>query len=448
VIADLTPYAEYQPTGSPWLGDVPAHWQVRPAFGAYAPIHERNTGMREKTVLSLSYGRIIVKPAEKLRGLVPESFETYQIVNPGDIVVRTTDLQNDHTSLRVGIVRDRGIITSAYLALRTAQDVLPAYGYQLLNVWDGTKAIYGYGSGLRQNLDFSHFKRMPVPVPPPEEQAAIVRFLGWASGRLERAIRAKRNVIALLEEQRQARLFELVTGTITSSAKKPTGLPWLPEMPSHWKLEPNRAWLRIRKQVVGDRHGEYQLLSLTKRGVVVRDVSENKGKFSSDPGSQQIVRSGDMVLCLFDVPETPRTVGLSWVSGMITGAYTVLECSSVLEARFLEAFYIAMDDRKLLSPLYSGLRNTIPKERFLGAKTPMPTPPEMEEILQSVDAERRTAEERIQTFLHEIEMLREYRIRLIADVVAGRLDVRRAANEMTEGSPPESAVAEEEESIP
>ena len=150
MIADLKPYPEYKESGLPWLGQVPRHWEMRPAFGAFVPTHERNLGMKEKTVLSLSYGRIIVKPPEKLHGLVPESFETYQIVNPGDIVIRTTDLQNDHTSLRVGMVRNRGIITSAYLALRVTDEVTPAFGYQFLNVWDMSKAIYG--SGLRQNL--------------------------------------------------------------------------------------------------------------------------------------------------------------------------------------------------------------------------------------------------------------------------------------------------------
>ena len=211
MIADLKPYADYRDSGLPWLGQVPAHWELRLAFGAFVPIGERNIGMREKTVLSLSYGRIVVKPAHKLHGLVPESFETYQIVNPGDIVIRTTDLQNDHTSLRVAIVRDRGIITSAYLALHLKAGVNPEFGYQFLNVWDMTKAIYGYGSGLRQGLDFTHFKRMPVAVPPPAEQDAIVRFLSWATGRLERTIRAKRKVISLLMEQKQAIIHRAVT---------------------------------------------------------------------------------------------------------------------------------------------------------------------------------------------------------------------------------------------
>lgn len=428
MIADLKPYADYKESGLPWLGQVPGHWETRPAFGVFVPNQEHNHGMKEKTVLSLSYGRIVIKPVEKLHGLVPESFETYQIVNPGDIIIRTTDLQNDHTSLRVGMVRDRGIITSAYLALQVSADVNPEFGFQFLNVWDLSKAIYGYGSGLRQNLDFSHFKRMPVALPPLDEQAAIARFLNWANGRLERAILAKRKVIALLNEQKQVIIHHAVTRGLTPSVPlKPSGIPWLGDIPAHWKLTPNRAHLRIRKSLVGQRHSEYQLLSLTKLGVIVRDLSENKGKFSSDMGTSQEVRAGDLVFCLFDVPETPRTVGLSSHAGMITGAYTVMECTDPKIARFLEAFYIAMDDRKLLSTLYSGLRNTIPKGRFLGAKMPLPPPDERDAILEYVKRETSGLNVAIDRRAHEIALMKEYRIRLVADVVTGKLDVREAA---------------------
>lgn len=435
-IAELKPYAEYKESGLPWLGRVPGHWESRPAFGAFVPNHVGNHGMKEKTVLSLSYGRIVIKPAEKLHGLVPESFETYQIVNLGDIVLRTTDLQNDHTSLRVGMVRDRGIITSAYLALRTSPGVTPEFGFQFLNVWDSSKAIYGYGSGLRQNLDFSHFKRMPVAVPPPDEQVAIVRFLNWANGRLERATRAKRKVIALLNEQKQAIIHRAVTrGLDPSVSLKPSGIPWIGDIPQHWGLSPNRAFLRIRKVLVGERHRQYRLLSLTKRGVIIRDLSEMRGKFSADMGTSQEVRSGDLVFCLFDVPETPRTVGLSQHDGMITGAYTVMECSDLEMAKFLELFYIAMDDRKLLSPIYSGLRNTIPKARFLGAKTPIPPPSERAAILVAVQSETASLNQTISRLGREIELLREYRTRLVADVVTGKLDVRDAAARLPDEAP-------------
>ena len=166
---------------------------------------------------------------------------------------------------------------------------------------------------------------------------------------------------------------------------KVTNLPWVDQVPSHWELVPNRALLRKRKVLVGDRHTDYRLLSLTKSGVIVRDISTGRGKFSADMGTSQEVREGDLVFCLFDVPETPRTVGLSKHHGMITGAYTVFECKDNQLARFLEAFYIAMDDRKLLSPLYSGLRNTIPPPVLLGQKTPLPPAQEQAAIVRFLD---------------------------------------------------------------
>ena len=165
-------------------------------------------------------------------------------------------------------------------------------------------------------------------------------------------------------------------------AMKDSGLPWVGEVPEHWNLVPNRAMLRRRKILVGDRHNEYELLSLTKAGIIVRDISTGRGKFSADMGTSQEVRTGDMVFCLFDVPETPRTVGLSQHSGMITGAYTVFECHNQQLACFLEAFYISMDDRKLLSPLYSGLRNTIPPPKFMGTKSPIPPSDEQTAIVR------------------------------------------------------------------
>jgi type I restriction enzyme, S subunit len=166
---------------------------------------------------------------------------------------------------------------------------------------------------------------------------------------------------------------------------KKSGLLWVPQVPSHWNLIPNRALLKKRKVLVGGRHKDFQLLSLTKGGVIVRDISTGKGKFSSDMGTSQEVRKGDFVFCLFDVPETPRTVGLSAHDGMITSAYTVFESRNPDSVRFLEHFYIAMDDRKLLSPIYSGLRNTIPPPRFLGIKTPQPPPDEQVAIMRFLD---------------------------------------------------------------
>ena len=166
---------------------------------------------------------------------------------------------------------------------------------------------------------------------------------------------------------------------------KDSGLPWAETVPSQWQLIPNRGLIRKRKVLVGKNHKNFQLLSLTKQGVIVRDVASGKGKWSSDMGTSQEVRTGDLVFCLFDVPETPRAVGLSPHNGMITGAYTVFESLNPERTKFFELFYLAMDDRKLLSPLYSGLRHTIPPSRFIGTKTPQPPSDEQAAIVRFLD---------------------------------------------------------------
>lgn len=203
---------------------------------------------------------------------------------------------------------------------------------------------------------------------------------------------------------------------------KDSGLPWSDQVPEHWDLVPNRATLRKRKVLVGEEHGRYELLSLTKAGVVVRDVSTGRGKFSADVGTSQEVRVGDLVLCLFDVPETPRTVGLSAHNGMITGAYSVFECRGNLLARFIEAFYIAMDDRKLLSPLYSGLRNTIPPSVFLGVKTPIPPPAEQAAIVRFLDHADRRIQRYIRAKQKLIRLLEEQKQAIIHRAVIRGMD--------------------------
>jgi type I restriction enzyme S subunit len=203
---------------------------------------------------------------------------------------------------------------------------------------------------------------------------------------------------------------------------KDSGLPWLGTMPEHWDLLRNRALMRRRKVLVGERHTAYRLLSLTKEGVIVRDVESGKGKFSADMGTSQEVRKGDLIFCLFDVPETPRTVGLSRHDGMITGAYTVFACPDPTLAGFLDLFYRAMDDRKLLSPLYSGLRNTIPPPRFMGIRTPVPPPPEQAAIVRFLDHVDRRMRRFIRTKQKVIKLLEEEKQAIIHRAVTRGLD--------------------------
>jgi type I restriction enzyme S subunit len=438
MIADLKPYPDYKDSRLSWLGQVPAHWELRPAFGAYEPNHERNQGMKEKTVLSLSYGRIIVKPPEKLRGLVPESFETYQVVNPGDIILRTVDLQNDHASLRVGMVRDRGIITSAYLALRGKPGLLSEFAFQYLNVWDASKAIYGFGSGLRQNLDFSHFKRMPVAVPPLDEQTAIVRYVDWANSRLERAIRAKRKVIALLNEQKQAIIHRAVTrGLDPDVPLKNSGISWLGDIPQHWELWRISRFARVGNGSTPSRarpnywkNGRYPWLNSSQI---------NRGYICS---ADQFVTSTALREC--HLPRVPAGSVLVAITGQgkTRGMAAVLGIEATINQHI--AFIsprrqIALPEfiHLVLTAAYPQLRaisddsgstkGALTCEDLKRFKLPFPSRDEQMLILKGVQTETAELSAAVSRLEREIELLREYRTRLVADVVTGKLDVRAVA---------------------
>lgn len=139
-------YETYKNSGVDWLGDIPVGWDLKPGFVAFSENKRDNKGMKENRVLSLSYGNIVIKPEEKLIGLVPESFETYQLVEAGDIIIRCTDLQNDKTSLRTGLAKDIGIITSAYINLKVSRNFESKYIHYYLHALDTTKVIYKFGS--------------------------------------------------------------------------------------------------------------------------------------------------------------------------------------------------------------------------------------------------------------------------------------------------------------
>jgi type I restriction enzyme S subunit len=439
MIADLKPYPEYKESGLPWLGRVPGHWEMRPAFGVFVPNYERNHGMKEKTVLSLSYGRIIIKPAEKLHGLVPESFETYQIVNPGDIVLRTTDLQNDHTSLRIGMVRDRGIITSAYLSLRLNAEVIPDFGFQFLNVWDTSKAIYGYGSGLRQNLDFSHFKRMPVAVPPPDEQEAIVRFLDWANGRLDRAIKAKRKVIALLNEQKQAIIHRAVTrGLDPSVPLKPSGIPWLGDIPQHWEVTALRRHWRVTDC-------KHLTVPFVDEGIPLASVVEVQ-PFSLNLNRCKRTKT-EWYWLLIEGGRKPKRGDLIYCRNVSVGACALVETdidfamgqdvclirSNTQNQRFLNyVLHSPFMVHQLALILVGSTFKRINISEIKSLAVIVPPRQEQDIICEFLDADMVNYDATISRLEREIDLLREYRTRLVADVVTGKLDVREAAARLPE----------------
>ena len=202
---------------------------------------------------------------------------------------------------------------------------------------------------------------------------------------------------------------------------KDSGVEWLGEVPSHWNLIPNKYIFKLRKNVVGKRSNEYDLLSLSLKGVIKRDMENPEGKFPAEFDTYQEVKEGDFIFCLFDVEETPRTVGLSSYRGMITGAYTIFETNNV-DKKFIYYFYLNLDSDKRLKPLYKGLRNTISKETFFSFNTFIPPLSEQQKIAQFLDDKTAKIDQAMDLAEKQITLLKEHKQILIQNAVTRGLN--------------------------
>lgn len=212
VIRGLNPDVSMKDSGIDYVGDIPEHWIIHPVYYYFGERKTKNVLGQESNLLSLSYGKIIRKDINTSEGLLPASFNTYNIVEQNDIIIRPTDLQNDHRSLRTGLVTEHGIITSAYIDLMPIRTLNSSYFHYLLHAFDVMKVFYNMGNGVRQGLNYSEFSRLLVFEPKLEEQDAIVAYLDKKCGEIDGAIQDKREQLSTLEEYKKSLIFEYVTG--------------------------------------------------------------------------------------------------------------------------------------------------------------------------------------------------------------------------------------------
>lgn len=210
----LNPNVRMKDSGIPWIGMIPEHWETR-TLSQMARVHFiSNKNVHHQNLLSLSYGKIVCKDINTTEGLLPASFDNYQIVEDGNIVLRLTDLQNDHKSLRVGLSTQEGIITSAYLAIEAFTGILPKYLYFLLHSIDVKKVFYSMGNGLRQSLNWTELRKLKCIVPPILEQQAIVDYIEAKLSKIDSCMADLQTEIDYLKEFKQRLISDVVTGQI------------------------------------------------------------------------------------------------------------------------------------------------------------------------------------------------------------------------------------------
>jgi type I restriction enzyme, S subunit len=198
---------------------------------------------------------------------------------------------------------------------------------------------------------------------------------------------------------------------------KTCNYPNVDNIPSHWNFDRNKYIFNISKEVVGDTASQHDLLSLTLRGIIKRDLENPTGKFPAEFNTYQKVKPNDMVFCLFDIDETPRTVGISSLEGMITGAYTVVKCKPNVNPQFLYYYYLALDNHKSLKPFYTGLRKVIKPDIFLRIRTPYPTKSEQDQIVKYLDFKSAKITKFIRNKRRLIQLLKEQKQAIINQAV-------------------------------
>jgi len=212
---------------------------------------------------------------------------------------------------------------------------------------------------------------------------------------------------------------------------KDSGLPWFSKVPSSWSQTRNKYIFRSEKRLVGTEWESYQLLTMGKGGVNHRYM-EDGGKFPESFESYQVVKPNQIIFCLFDIDETPRTVGLSKHDGMITSAYDVFSCSEDCDPRFINYYYLSIDDIKGLKPFYTGLRKVVRSDTFMSIPIYLPDLEEQKKISDFLDSKLSEIESLIEQIELKIKLLEEQKVSLIDEMIVKRysLDVPLKSSEI------------------
>jgi len=396
-------YEKYKQSTINWIEEIPCHWEITPFYSVVKESKRSNIGLVENTVLSLSYGKIIKKPESRHMGLVPASYETYQIVEPGEIIFRFTDLQNDKRSLRSAEVTDKGIITSAYLAVQPIQ-IHSTYLAWLMRSYDLCKVFYSMGGGLRQSLTFEDVRRLPICLPPQNEQEIIANLIDKRVKQIDSLISKKNRFLELLKEK----ILATVMNEQLQGSGEEVRLKYLTE--------------RISRPVIIEENKEYIALGLYNRG---RGLFHKASALGEDMGDSNFfyVEDGDLILSGQFAWEGAVAIASAKEAGCIVShRYPVVRGTSITTEYFSALLMTNFGDFLLneSSRGAAGRNRPLNIGRLLNEKIKTPSQKVQNEVTRLMHF-KALAEIKIK---RSIELLIERRTAYITAAVTGKIDLR------------------------
>ena len=439
MIADLKPYPAMKDSGVPWLGAVPSHWEVLPNRALFSEVKERDC--TDEQMLSVTITQGTIKQRTLLSGSSKKDSSNqdksaYKLVCPGDIAYNKMRAWQG----AVGVSAFRGIVSPAYVVVRPRCQNDPHYFHHLLRTPAFAKEAERWSYGITSDmwsLRPEHFKMIYSPRPPVEEQAAIVHFLNHADRRIRRYIRAKQKLIKLLEEQKQATINRAVTRGLDPDVRlTPSDVEWLGEVPEHWEMVRLKV---VATEIVDCLHatpvysdsGEYpairtadvrpgRLLLESARCLDEDHYRRWTARMAPDEGDILYTREGERFGVAALVPADVRLcISQRMMAFRIHHAQNSAYVMWQINCRHVYA--------QAAQDLIGAAAPHVNVARIKNFWLTLPPKREQDEIVAAVEQVSVRPNEAIDRASREISLLREYRTRLIADVVTGKLDVRTAA---------------------
>jgi type I restriction enzyme, S subunit len=417
-------------------GNLPETWsnsRLRTIFNVRKG--NKNVALKQQNLLSLSYGRIVPKDIETAVGLVPESFETYQIVEAGNIIMRLTDLQNDKRSLRQGLVSSRGMITSAYDALQIAPPHEPRFWFYALLALDLAKYYYSLGGGVRQSISFRDFPNEWIGVPPPEVQQEIASFLDRETFLIDRLIQAKEKLSEILASKRNA----AITGAISEGVSR---MDWNKSKQAFEFIFRKQGWLELRtkhavKFMTSGSRGWSEFLSpegdvFVQSGNIGKEMNldlSEANRIARQEGAEAertVVNAGDVLLCITG----GRTGAVAYVREINERAH-VNQHICLLRARaetmmpkLLAHVLWSEFGQAQIGAMQYGMKQGLGFSEVGDIRVPVPPRAQQPEIVRHIEHSLSVIDDARSRLTSSIDKLLEFRSSLITAAVTGQIDVK------------------------